>query len=62
MPNILRIQKVNETAIKRIEKVLNVMKCILEAYKDPYIKWKNNIIAYQKLEESLNKKFKILVE
>ena len=62
MPNILRIQKVNETAIKRMEKVLNVMKCILEAYKDPYIKWKNNIIAYKKLEESLNKKFKILVE
>lgn len=62
MPNILRIQKVNETAIKRLEKVLNVMKCILEAYKEPYIKWKNNIIAYQKLEESLNKKFKILLD
>lgn len=62
MPNILRIQKVNETAIKRLEKVLNVMKCILEAYKEPYIKWKNNIIVYQKLEESLNKKFKILLD
>lgn len=62
MPKILRIQKVNETFIKRIEKVLNVMKCILEAYKEPYIKWKNNIIAYQKLEESLNKKFKILLD
>lgn len=62
MPNILRIQKVNETVIKRIEKVLNVMKCILEAYKEPYIKWKNNIIVYQKLEESLNKKFKILLD
>lgn len=62
MPNILRIQKVNETVIKRMEKVLNVMKCILEAYKEPYIKWKNNIIVYQKLEESLNKKFKILMD
>lgn len=62
MPNILRIQKVNETVIKRMEKVLNVMKCILEAYKEPYIKWKNNIIVYQKLEESLNKKFKILLD
>lgn len=62
LPTILRIQKVNDTAVKRLEKALNVMNCILEAYKEPYIKWKNNIIAYQKLEESLDKKFKILVE
>lgn len=62
MPTILRIQKVTDTAVKRLEKTLNIMNCILEAYKEPYIKWKNNIIAYQKLEESLDKKFKILVE